>query len=126
MLAVATGLLWLGCNLLAAQNEQATNLGVYRLPAHSKIGGYQVVRPLATTASSRIRALVTPILENRNYRPDGYFLGRAQMLLGLLYKTKKNRALALEHLTEARRILSQFGQAPILAPLDAALAELGQ
>ena len=47
------------------------------------------------------------------------------MTLGLLYKIKKKRALALEHLTEARRILSQFGQTPMLARVDAALAELG-
>jgi hypothetical protein len=47
------------------------------------------------------------------------------MLLGLLYKAKKQRALAAQHLTEARRILSPFGQTPVLAKLDAALAELG-
>jgi len=48
------------------------------------------------------------------------------MILGLLYKIKNKCALALEHLTEAKRILSQFGQTPILARVDAALAELGQ
>ena len=47
------------------------------------------------------------------------------MILGLLYKTKKKRALALQHLTEAKRIISQFGQTPMLARIDAALAELG-
>ena len=30
------------------------------------------------------------------------------------------------YLTEAKRILSQFGQTPILARVDAALADLGQ
>ena len=53
-------------------------------------------------------------------------MGRVQMILGLLYKVKKKRALAVEHLTEARRILSQFGQTPFLARVEAALAELGQ
>ena len=48
------------------------------------------------------------------------------MILGLLYKAKKKRALAVQHLTEARRILSQFGQTPILARVETALAELGQ
>ena len=47
------------------------------------------------------------------------------MILGLLYKAKKKRALALQHLTEAHRIISQFGQTPMLARIDAALAELG-
>jgi hypothetical protein len=46
------------------------------------------------------------------------------MILGLLYKGKKKRALAVQHLTEAKRILSQFGQTSILARVDAALAEL--
>jgi hypothetical protein len=45
---------------------------------------------------------------------------------GLLCKTKKKHALSLQHLTEARRILSQFGQTPMLARVHAALAELGQ
>ena len=48
------------------------------------------------------------------------------MILGLLYKIKKKRALAVEHLTEAKRILSQFRTNPTLARVDAALAELGQ
>jgi hypothetical protein len=46
------------------------------------------------------------------------------MILGLLYKIKKKRALAVQHLTEARRVLSQFGQTPILVRVDTALAEL--
>ncbi len=48
------------------------------------------------------------------------------MIIGLLYKVKKKPALAIRHLTEARRILSQFGQTPILARVETALAELGQ
>ncbi len=46
------------------------------------------------------------------------------MILGLLYKAKKKRALAVQHLTEAKRIVSQFGPTPMLAKIDAALAEL--
>jgi hypothetical protein len=34
--------------------------------------------------------------------------------------------LAPQHLTEAKRIISQFGQTPVLARIDAALADLGQ
>jgi len=48
------------------------------------------------------------------------------MILGLLYKAKKKRPLALQHLTEAQRIISQLGQTPMLARIDAALAELGR
>ena len=46
------------------------------------------------------------------------------MILGLLYKSKKKRALAVRHLTEAKRISSQFGPTPMLAKIEAALAEL--
>ena len=78
------------------------------------------------TAPSRIRALMSSMLENPHFDPEGHHAGRAQMILGLLYKTKKKRALAVQHLTEAKRILSQFGQTPILARVETALAELGQ
>jgi hypothetical protein len=44
--------------------------------------------------------------------------------MGRLYKTKKKRALAIQHLTEAKRIASQFGATPMLARIDAELAEL--
>ena len=76
------------------------------------------------TASSRIRAMATGILENPRYDPEGFWVGRTQMILGLLYKARKS-PLALEHLTEAQRIISQFGQTPMLARIDAALAEHG-
>lgn len=66
------------------------------------------------------------ILEDPFFDPSGLFAGRAQMMLGLLYKIKKRPGLATQHLTEARRILSQFGQTPILARVETALAELGQ
>lgn len=77
------------------------------------------------TASSRVRALMAHVLANPRFHPDGHIVGRAQMILGLLYKVKKKPAPAMEHLTEARRILSQFGQTPLLARIDTALAELG-
>jgi hypothetical protein len=61
-----------------------------------------------------------------HYDPDGFQIGRSEMILGLLYKTKRKPTLAVQHLTEAKRILSQFGQTPILARVQTALAELGQ
>jgi hypothetical protein len=79
---------------------------------------------IAVTGPSRIRALVTHVLENPRFDPSGIHTGRAHMILGLFYRAKKKRALALEHLTEAKRIVSQFGPSPILARIDAALAEL--
>jgi hypothetical protein len=46
------------------------------------------------------------------------------MILGLLYKAKKKKALAAGHLSEARRIVSAFGPSPMLTRIEAALAEL--
>jgi hypothetical protein len=78
------------------------------------------------TAHSRIPDLLKRVMANPHFDPAGHHIGRAQMILGLFYKVKKKRALALQHLTEAKRILSQFGQTPILARVDTALAELEQ
>ena len=46
------------------------------------------------------------------------------MILGLLYKVKKKRALATTHLMEARRIVSAVGPSPMLTRIETALAEL--
>jgi hypothetical protein len=78
-----------------------------------------ILLKVMVSAPSRIRVLVTHVIDNPRFDPAGHFEG-------LLYKIKKKRALALQHLTEARRILSQFGQTLILAQVETALAELGQ
>ena len=85
-----------------------------------------IILKVLLTGPSRIRALTERIMENPLFDRAGQHIGRAQMIRGLLYKTKKKRALALQHLTEAKRIFSQFGQTPILARVETALAELGQ
>jgi class 3 adenylate cyclase/tetratricopeptide (TPR) repeat protein len=85
-----------------------------------------ILLKVTVTAPSRIRALIAHVLENPHLDPAGHHIGRAEMILGLLYKVKKKRVPALEHLTGAKRILSQFGQTPILARVETALAELGQ
>jgi hypothetical protein len=85
-----------------------------------------ILLKVMVSASASIRALMAHVLENPHFDPAGHHVGRAKMILGLLYKVKKKRALALQHLNEARRILSQFGQTPILARVETALAELGQ
>ncbi len=77
------------------------------------------------TVGKRIHGLIEAVRQNPQFDPNGFHIGRCEMILGLLYKTKKKRALAVQHLTEAKRFLSQFGQTPILARVDAALAELG-
>ena len=96
-----------------------------KLPIPMLLKNFLVILRVWFTGSSRIRALTLQIMENPLFDPAGQHIGRAQMILGLLYKTKKRRALALQHLTEAKRIFSQFGQSPILLRVETALAELG-
>jgi hypothetical protein len=76
------------------------------------------------TAERRISTLVACARLNPQFDPSGLHIGRCEMILDLLYKIKKKRVLAVQHLTEAQRILSQFGQTPILARVETALAEL--
>ena len=68
--------------------------------------------------------LVSQIRQNPQLDPNGHHIGRCEMVLGLLYKAKKKKALAVQHLTEARRISSQFGPSPMLTKIEAALAEV--
>jgi tetratricopeptide (TPR) repeat protein len=97
-----------------------------KLPFQTVLKNAPILLKVTVSAPSRIRVLVTHVIDNPRFDPSGHFIGRALMILGLLKKIKKKRPLALQHLTEARRIFSQFGQTPILARVETALAELGQ
>jgi hypothetical protein len=74
--------------------------------------------------AKRIAALIEHVRANPQFDPNGHYIGRAEMILGLLYKTKKKKALAANHLSEARRIASAFGPSPMLTRIEAALTEL--
>jgi class 3 adenylate cyclase/tetratricopeptide (TPR) repeat protein len=74
---------------------------------------------------SSIERLISEVRRNPHFDPTGHHIGRAEMILGLLYKGSKKRALAVQHLTQARRILSQLGPTPILTRVETALVELG-
>jgi class 3 adenylate cyclase len=74
--------------------------------------------------AKRIVELIEHVRSNPQFDPDGHYIGRAEMILGLLYKAKKKKALAASHLSEARRIASAFGPSPMLTRIEAALAEL--
>jgi hypothetical protein len=76
------------------------------------------------TASARIHGLTKHVLENRQFDPSGQQVGGAHKALGLLYKVKKKQVLALEHLTEAKRIFSQYGPSLALTRVETALVEL--
>jgi hypothetical protein len=73
------------------------------------------------TIMARVRPFFTAQCD-----PNGSYLATCDMILGLLDKAQRRNSSALQHLTEARRIFSQFGQTPVLARVETALAELGQ
>jgi hypothetical protein len=100
--------------------------GNEKLPLSTLLRNLPVLLRVTISASSRIRALIARIQENTHFDQAGNIAGRAQMHLGLLYKIKRKPLLAVHHLTEAKRIFSQFGQTPVLARVETALAELGQ
>jgi tetratricopeptide (TPR) repeat protein len=83
-----------------------------------------VLLRVMVTGSSRIRTLMARNREHPSDHPSSFHTGKVEMILGLLYKAKKKRALAVQHLTEAQRILSQFGQTPTLGRVETALSEL--
>jgi hypothetical protein len=111
---------------LAEVHLQIIAGGDKKVPLPTLLRNFPILLKIMFTAGSRIPALITHVLDKPHFDPAGFHVGRAKMILGLLYKAKKERALALQHLTEAKRILSQFGQTPILARVDTALAELEQ
>jgi hypothetical protein len=76
------------------------------------------------TAKNRICTLAERARQNHQFDPNGFHIARVETILGLVYKVKNKRALALQHLTEAKRIATQFGPTPTLARIEGALAEL--
>ena len=100
--------------------------GNEKLPPLSLLRNMPAILKVMIIAASRISALTDCVFNNPHFHPDGHFIGRGHLLLGLFFKAKKKGSPAVEHLNEAKRILSQFGQSPILARVETALAELGQ
>lgn len=98
--------------------------GKERPPAKVLVRNILTLVNVMFTAQKRICALVEQVRQNPQLDPNGHHIGRCEMILGLLYKAKKKHALAVQHLTAAKRIASQFGPTPMLARIDAALAEL--
>ena len=100
--------------------------GNQKLSSSIFLRNFLTILKVRITATARIRALTAHVLENPHFDPAGHVGGRTQMILGLLYKAKKKRALAREHLTKAKEILAPLGQTPMLAQVNAALAEMQQ
>ena len=79
---------------------------------------------VAFTVEARVTAQIDALQRYPWRDHGGLGAGRNEMILGLLYKAKKKRPLAVQHLTEAKRIVSQFGPSPMLTKIETALAEV--
>lgn len=98
--------------------------GTEKPPLIMVLRNLPIILKVMLTAPSHIQALEQRVRSNPQIDPEGHHAGNVQLLVGLLHKAKKKPALARQHLSEARRILAQFGETPVLARVDAALAEL--
>ncbi len=72
----------------------------------------------------RIIETLDYVRANSDYDPDGHYVARMEMILGLLFQIKKKTAQARQHLTEARRIVAPTGPSPMLTRIEEALAKL--
>jgi len=72
----------------------------------------------------RILSLVEKVRSNPQFHPDGHFIGRTEMILGLLYKAQKNNGLAAKHLSQARLIVQSAGSSSLLTRIEKALVEV--
>jgi hypothetical protein len=98
--------------------------GKEKVPVGVLLRNASAIVSVMVCAGKAIPALVAHVRRNPHLDPNGHYIGRAEMIMGLLYKAKKKRALAVRHLTEAKRIVSQSDPTPMLAKIEAALAEL--
>ena len=95
-----------------------------KLPLPALVRNASTLITIIFTAKGRICALAERARQNPQFDPNGMHIARVETILGLLYLVKNKRALALRHLTEAKRIASQFGTTPTLAKIEEALAKL--
>jgi hypothetical protein len=95
-----------------------------RAPLWVAVRNFPILLWVMLTAETRIRALVKDVCDCPHVDREGTVFGRCEMLLGLFYKARKRRAEAASHLTEAKRLLAQFGPTPALDRIEQALREL--
>lgn len=72
----------------------------------------------------KLIAMIDEVRQNPQFDPRGHYIARCDMMMGLLYKARKNKQLAFEHLTKARTIVETAGKSSMLMRIDTALAEL--
>ncbi|NVO57815.1 AAA family ATPase [Rhodobacteraceae bacterium B1Z28] len=69
-------------------------------------------------------AMIEKVRQNPQFDDKGHYIARCDMIMGLLYKARKKKLLAIEYLTKARVIVETAGRSPMLTRIDQALTEL--
>lgn len=73
----------------------------------------------------RIVEMIDIVRREPHFDPEGHYIARAEMIVGLLYKTRKKKPAAIHHLTEALRIVKPAGSSALRTRIEAALSALG-
>jgi hypothetical protein len=71
-----------------------------------------------------IFSMIANIRKNPQFEANGYHIGRCEMILGELLKFDNKRERAIWHLSEARRIMSQYSRTSMLSRVEMDLAEI--
>lgn len=77
------------------------------------------------TGPKVVREMAAEVLANPHFARNGHYVARAEMILGLLSKARKQKAQAVAHLTTALTIIEPSGTSPMRSRIEGALAELG-
>ena len=82
--------------------------------------------PVMLLGPKIIARLIRSVRSNPQFDPNGHFIGRTEMILGLLRKAENKKALAARHLGEARRIASAFGSSLMLSRIEKAMQDVSE
>jgi hypothetical protein len=80
------------------------------------------------TAERRVSLLIAEVRQSRQFDPNGHYIGRCEMIMGLLYKAKRKPVLAVSLLTHSNgdRFTFWRRRAEIARKQVSVLAEVGR
>lgn len=85
---------------------------------------FRAILSVVLFGEKRLIATVDQIRNNPQFDEQGHYIARCDMIMGLLYKAKKKKQLAREHLSKAQVIVETAGRSPMLTRINEALEEL--
>ncbi|MEL6683185.1 MAG: adenylate/guanylate cyclase domain-containing protein [Pseudomonadota bacterium] len=88
------------------------------------IKNFRPILSVMLFGEKRLMTMLDSIRQNPQFDPQGHYIARCDMILGLLYKSKKKKDLAREYLTKAQVVVETAGKSPMLTRINDALLEL--